>query len=159
VQLIVDDAVPGAVCAACGVKQENQALTIKRSQTPIKNLGLTLILGQGLPFVLCERCAVLVADALQNKVSRNRPPSLSCEWLTSELVSKFSVYSLDNLLDELIMETTRYVIGPLKADARRVALSLMERLATLGIARKEHRAGCEIWLEYCLCKCPWEVPS
>lgn len=158
-QLIVDDAVPGAVCSACGGKQESQPLPIDRSQTPINRQGLTLTLGQGPRHVLCERCADLVAVTLQNKLWRNQHLTLPSEELTSELVANFSEYSLNDLLDELVMVTTRYIIGPLGVDWRRVAMSLMERLATLGLARKVHWAGCEIWSAYRLCKCPWEVPS
>jgi hypothetical protein len=32
--------------------------------------------------------------------------------------------------------------------------SRLERLAALEIARKAHRAGCEIWPKYRLCDCP-----
>lgn len=136
---------PGTACAACGKRQE----------------GLILTLGQGLlegSLALCKECAERVASLIQ-KLCRNQHFSLPPHELTSELVSNFSEYSRNDLLDELIMETTRYFIGPLEADERRVAMALMERLATLGIARKVHREGCEIWPEYRLCKCPWEVPA
>ena len=116
---------PGAICTACGEKQEGEvpALTFGGS------------------FVLCAGCA----ESAANRAWRNQHASLPREELTSELVVKFSGYTLDNLLNELVMETTRYFIGPLDADERRIATALLERLATLGVARKVHHMDCEIW--------------
>jgi hypothetical protein len=79
--------------------------------------------------------------------------------LTAELAVSFTTWPLDLLLDELVDCTVRYHIGPLNADVPRIATALLERLAALGIARKVHRAGCEIWPKCRLCSCPWEVPS
>jgi hypothetical protein len=79
--------------------------------------------------------------------------------MTAEQVASFAACPHDLLLDELVMCTVRWNIGPLDADERRIATALLERLATLGIARKVHHAGCEIWPRYRLCSCPWEVPS
>ena len=139
--LIIEDAVSGATCSACGEKQECRALTF------------------GGALVLCAGCADFAATAIQNKLWRNQHDSLPREELTSDLVVKFSGYTLDNLLNELVMETTRYFIGPLDADERRIATALLERLAALGVARKAHRVDCEIWTKYRLCDCPWTVSS
>ena len=67
--------------------------------------------------------------------------------------------SLREMLEAMGHYRDDYTIGPLDADERRIATALLERLAALGLARKAHRAGCEIWPNYRLCKCPWEVPS
>lgn len=83
----------------------------------------------------------------------------SREEMTAQLVESFSTYPLDLLLDELVMCPVRYNLGDLAADERRVATSILERLASLGIARKEHRAGCEIWPQQRLCRCHWNVAS
>jgi uncharacterized Zn finger protein len=141
VPLNIEDSMPGATCASCGERQEGPALTLGGS------------------IVLCSVCAAFTADAIQNKLWRNQHASLSREEQTSELVVKFSTYTLDMLLNELVMETTRWFIGPLDANERRVATALLERLDTLGIARKVHCKGCEIWPNYRLCACPWVVPS
>lgn len=111
------------------------------------------------PIVLCQECGTYTATTIQNKLWQGRHVVLPREELTSELVVKFATYTRDLLLDELVMETTRYIIGPLDADERRIATALLERLAALGIARKVHYSGCEVWPKYHLCKCPWEVPS
>lgn len=81
------------------------------------------------------------------------------EEMTALLVEKFSTYPLDLLLDELVECAVRYNLGPLEGEERRIATSLLERLSTLGIARKEHRPGCEIWPQHHLCRCPWNTPS
>jgi uncharacterized Zn finger protein len=146
VQLIIEDALPGATCSTCGKKQECFAMTFGHG--PLQG-----------SLVLCWACGDFAATAIQNRLWRNRRIMPSREELTSDLVVKFSTCTLDSLLDELVMETTRYIIGPLVADERRVAIALLERLDTLGIAHKVHRPGCEIWPKYRLCDCPWRVPS
>jgi hypothetical protein len=57
------------------------------------------------------------------------------------------------------MCTVRYNLGDLIADERRIAAAILDRLAALGIAHKNHRAGCEIWTQNRICRCPWRVPS
>lgn len=79
--------------------------------------------------------------------------------LTTVMVEKFSTYPLDLLLDELVECLVRWNLGDLKGAEFRIAVAVLERLASFGIARKEHRAGCEIWPEHHLCRCPWVVPS
>lgn len=74
-------------------------------------------------------------------------------------VASLSTYPLGLLLDELVMCTVLYRIGDLAVDELRIATALLERLAALGIARKAHRVGCEIWPKYRLCECPWEVAA
>jgi uncharacterized Zn finger protein len=146
VQLIIEDALPGATCSTCGEKKECFALTF--GHDPLQG-----------SLVLCSTCGDFTAGAIKNRLWRNQHVVLPREELTSELVVKLSTYTLDNLLDELVMETTRYIIGPLDADERRVATALLERLDILGIAHKVHRAGCKIWPKYRLCDCPWTVPA
>lgn len=109
--------------------------------------------------VLCQECAPNVADAIHNKQWLLRTVTPPRDEMTPQYVVSFATYPLDFILDELVMCTVRYNIGPLNADERRIATALLERLAVLGIARKVHRGGCEIWLNYRLCKCPWEIPS
>lgn len=77
---------------------------------------------------------------------------------TALLVEKFSAHPLGSLLDELVECTVRYNVGDLASDTPRIATALLERLAALGIARKEHRVGCEIW-EHRLCRCPWSTAA
>jgi hypothetical protein len=85
--------------------------------------------------------------------------SASSSELTPIEVEAIATFPLDSLLDELVTCTVRYRLGDLAADERRIATALLERFAMLGIARKEHRGGCEIWSEQGLCRCPWSVPS
>lgn len=144
VQLPVDEALPSATCSVCGEKQGSVAL------------GLGSLQGS---LVLCSDCGGLAATAIQNKLWGNQHLSLSRAELTAELVEKFTMCASDMLLDELVTEAIRYTIGPLDADERRIAIALLERLATLGIASKAHRAGCEIWPKCRLCDCPWRIPS
>ncbi len=79
--------------------------------------------------------------------------------LTARLVESFATYPFELLLDELVMCTVRYNLGDLDGEERRIATAILERLATLGIARKEHRERCEIWTQQRLCRCPWKVAS
>jgi len=88
--------------------------------------------------------------------SKHGPPR---DELTARQVESFSTYPLDLLLDELLMCTVRYNLGDLKADERRIATAIVDRLAALGIAHKDHRPGCEIWPQNRICRCPWRVPS
>lgn len=78
---------------------------------------------------------------------------------TARMVEAFSTYPLDLLLDELVMCTVCYNLGDLEGEERRIAVAVLERLAIFGVARKAHRAGCEIWDAHRLCRCPWIVPS
>jgi hypothetical protein len=78
---------------------------------------------------------------------------------TARQVASFAAYPLHALLDELVVCAVRYNVGDLDVDERRIATALLERLAALGIARKDHRAGCEIWPKHRLCACPWVTPS
>jgi len=134
-----------AACSACGERQEQGAVAV--------------IIGE-VTTILCQACGEYTATAIQDKLSlRGSPLSISRDELTSEQVASFATYPLDLLLNELVMCTVRYTIGPLEADERRIATALLERLATLGIARKSHHAECEVWPKYRLCDCPWEVPS
>ena len=97
-----------------------------------------------------------IVDTLRSNMQRVSP---SREQMTALQVESFTTYPLELLLDELVMCTVRYNLGDIAADERRVATALLERLAALGIARKEHRAGCEIWPEHRLCRCPWSVTA
>ena len=99
---------------------------------------------------------VEVLRSLEPSASRN---ATSRDEMTSLQIESFCTYPFDLLLDELVMCTVRYNLGDLAADERRVATALLERISSLGIARKEHRAGCEIWPEHRLCRCPWSVAS
>lgn len=134
-----------AACSACGEKQEQGAVAV--------------LIGE-VTTVLCQACGNYTATAIQDKLSlRGSSVPLSREEMTSEQVTAFATCPRDVLLDELVMCTARWIIGPLDADECQIATALLERLATLGIARKSHRAGCEVWPKYRLCSCPWEVPS
>ena len=97
-----------------------------------------------------------VLRSLEPSSARDVP---SRDEMTSLQVEAFTTYPSDLLLDELVMCTVRYNLGDLAADERRVATAILERLSSLGIARKEHRAGCEIWPQHRLCRCPWSVAS
>lgn len=79
--------------------------------------------------------------------------------LTAAMVERFSTLPLGTLLDELVLCTMRWTLGDLDVEERRVAVAVLERVASFGIARKDHRAGCEVWSEHGLCRCPWVVPS
>ena len=133
-----------AACSACNEKlpQETLAVTIG-----------------AVTAVLCQACGDYAATSIQNKLWQRDKAVPSCTELTSGQVASFATYPLNLLLDELVMCTVRWHVGPLDADERRIAIALLERLAALGIARKIHRAGCEIWPKYRLCGCPWAVPS
>jgi hypothetical protein len=85
--------------------------------------------------------------------------SASSSESTPREVESIATFPLDLLLDELIECTVRYRLGDLAVDERRLATALLDRFAMLGIARKEHHAGCEIWSEQRLCRCTWSVPS
>lgn len=131
--------VTSGTCAVC---QADSVVTV--------TIGETMI-------ALCRGCGPEAARVLQNKLSLVCCSVLSRDEVTSEEVASFATYSRDQLLDELVMCTIRLHVGPLDADERRIATALFEQRATLGIARKAHRAGCEIWPKYRLCDCPWEV--
>lgn len=130
-------------CAECGA-------------TPEKTLIVTI---GTVTTALCRECGDHAATTIQDKLSILNSLVPSHDEVTSTEVSSFATYPLGLLLDELVMCTVNYHVGPLDADKRRIAVALMERLATLGIARKVHRNGCEIWPKYRLCDCPWETPS
>lgn len=116
---------------------------------------------------LCQECGNYARAPIQNNTK------LPGEALTSEQVEllfekgasllwtyprdafSFAAYPRDLLLDELVMCVMRWRSGPLDGDERQIATSLLERLATLGIARKMHHMGCEVWLRGRLCNCPW----
>ena len=121
--------------------------------------GVVVMTINATTLLLCRECAPHVADAIHNKKSLIGGSVLPREELTSLEVASCATYPLGTLLDELVMCTVRWHVGPLDADNRRIATALLERLAILGIARKVHRVGCEIWPKYQLCACPWEVPS
>jgi hypothetical protein len=133
-----------AACSACGVKQPQGCVAV--------------IIGE-VAIVLCKECGNKAESTIHNKLWQLERDVPTCDELTSEQVASFTTYPHDLLLDELVMCTVRWNIGPLDADERRIATALLERLATLGIACKKHRAGCEVWPKYRLCTCPWEVPS
>ena len=129
-------------CSACGEQQCVVAVTIGATTSK-----------------LCRECGDHAATTIQDKLSILNSSVPSHDEVTSSSVSSFATYPFDLLLDELVMCAVNYRVGPLDADKRRIATALLERLAALGIARKAHRAGCEIWPKYRLCECPWETPS
>ncbi len=131
-----------APCASCGEKQPQGGVAV--------SLGAVTI-------VLCQECGNRVGDSIHNKLWQLGRDVPTCDELTSDQVASFSTYPRDLLLDELVMSTVRWHIGPLDGDERRIAAALLERLATLGIARKVHREGCKIWPKYRLCSCPWAM--
>ena len=133
-----------AACSACGEKPKRGTVTV--------TIGAMTI-------VLCKECGDHTATTIQDKLSQLGWISLPSDATTSKLVTSFAVCPLDLFLDELVISTVRYNVGPLDADMRRIATAVLERLDALGIARKKHRAGCEIWPKYRLCNCSWEVPS
>jgi hypothetical protein len=100
-----------------------------------------------------------VVGFLRDRESAESKIGPSADELTARQVESFSTYPLAFLLDELVMCTVRYNLGDLAADERRIATAVLDRLAALGVAHKDHRAGCEIWLAHRLCRCPWRVPS
>lgn len=109
--------------------------------------------------VLCQECGNYTATTIQDKLSLCGVSVYTRDEMTSKQVASFAIYPYDLLLDELVMCTIRWNIGPFDADERRIATALLERLAALGIARKVHHAGCEVWSKYRLCSCHWEVLS
>jgi hypothetical protein len=121
--------------------------------------GVVVVTVDETTIALCQECAPNVASAIHNKEWQLRHSSASRDEVTAEEVASFATYPLGVLFDELVECTVRWHVGPLDADERRIATALLERLAVLGIARKFHRVGCEIWPKYRLCKCPWEVLS
>ena len=132
-----------APCAECGAAPERTvAVTIGAVTT-----------------VLCRECGDHATSTIQDKLSIMNSLVPSHDEVTSTEVASFATYPLPLLLDELVMCTVNYHVGPLDADRPRIATALLERLAVLGIARKVHRNGCEIWPKYRLCECPWETPS
>lgn len=135
---------PSPACSACGEEPERGTITV-----PIGKITI----------VLCQECANYAESAIHNKLWQLDQVVPTGDETTSRQVASFVTYPLDLLLDELVDCTVRWNVGPLDADERRIATALLERLATLGIARKMHRVGCEIWPKYRLCSCPWEVPS
>ncbi len=108
---------------------------------------------------LCQECGPEAERVIHDKLWQLKHDVPTRAEETAQLVASFATYPYDLLLDELVMCTVRWNIGPLDADERRIVTALLERLAALGFARKVHRDGCEIWPKYRLCKCPWEVPS
>lgn len=131
-------------CSACGKKPERGTVTVA--------LG-------ALTLTLCKECGDLTATTIQDKLVQLGWTTSPGDETTSKLVASFAICPLDLLLDELVISAVRYNVGPLDADKRRIATAVLERLDALGIARKKHRAGCEIWPKYKLCGCPWWVPS
>jgi len=100
-----------------------------------------------------------IVEVLRSLEPSSSPNVPSRDEMTALQVESFTSYPFDLLLDELVMCTVRYNLGDQAADERRVATAILERLSSLGIARKQHRAGCEIWPEHRLCRCPWSVAS
>jgi hypothetical protein len=133
-----------AACSACGEKHARGAVAVTIGEATT---------------VLCQECGKYAATAIQDKLSLNGSSVYTRDYKTSEEVASFAIYPHGLLLDELVDCTVRYHIGPHNADECRIATAILERLAALGIARKVHRAGCEVWPRYRLCNCPWEVPS
>jgi hypothetical protein len=133
-----------AACSACGEKQEEGTVAV--------TFGEVLV-------VLCQACGDHAAATIKNKQWQSDKLVLLRDEMTSELVASFATYPFDLLLDELVMCTVRWNLGPLDGDERRIVTALLERLSALGIVRKKHRAGCEIWPKYRLCRCPWEFPA
>lgn len=131
-------------CSACGEKQEQRVVAVTIGKTTT---------------MLCRECGDYAATTIQDKLSILNTSVPPHDEVTSSEIASFASYPLDLLFDELVMCTVNYHVGPLDADKRRIATALLERLAALGIARKVHRAGCEIWPKYRLCNCPWKVPS
>lgn len=129
-------------CSACGEQQRVVAVTIGATTSK-----------------LCRECGDHAATTIQDKLSILNSSVPSHDEVTSSAVASFATYPFDLLLDELVMCAVNYRVGPLDADKRRIAIALLERLAARGIARKAHRAACEIWPKYRLCDCPWETPS
>jgi hypothetical protein len=124
--------------------------------TPEKTLAVTI---GPVTAALCRECGDHAATTIQDKLSILNSLVPSHDEVTSTEVSSFATYPLWLLLDELVICTVNWHVGPLDADKRRIATALLERLAALGIARKAHRVGCEIWPQYRLCGCPWEVAA
>ena len=133
-----------AACSACGEKQEQRAVAVTIGKVTV---------------VLCKVCGDRAATVIHNKLWQADHVTPSCDEVTSRWVTSFATYPHDLLFDELVTCTVLWIMGPLDTDERRIATALLERLAALGIARKVHRAGCEVWPRYRLCDCPWEVPS
>ena len=133
-----------AACSACGQKHARGAVAVTIGEATT---------------VLCQECGKYATAAIQNKLSLHGSTTYTRDDVTTEQVVSFSTYPRDLLLDELVMCAVRWNIGPLDADEHRIATALLERLNSLGIARKAHHAGCEVWPKYRLCNCPWEVPS
>ncbi len=100
-----------------------------------------------------------IIEGLRARQASEARAPFSREEITARQVESFATYPFDLLLDELVECTVRYNLGDLDGDERRIATAILERLATLGIARKAHHSGCEIWPEHRLCKCPWSVCS
>lgn len=121
--------------------------------------GVVVVTAGDMTIALCQECAPNVANTIHNKEWQLRHSALLRDEVTANAVESFTTYPLELLLNELVECTVRWHVGPLDADERRIATALLERLAALGLACKAHRAGCEIWPNYRLCKCPWEVPS
>jgi hypothetical protein len=131
-------------CDACNEKREQRVVAMTVGATTIR---------------LCPECSGHTATTIYDKLSILNSSVPSRDDVTSRSVASFATYPHDMLLNELVQSTVRFHIGPLDADERRIATALLERLAALGIARKVHRSGCEVWPKYRLCNCPWEVPS
>lgn len=115
-----------------------------------------------------EECATIddvaaakheLREIIEDIRSRTPRDMLPRDEQTARLVESFATYPFELLLDELVMCTVRYNLGDLDGEERRIATAILERLSTLGIVRKEHREGCEIWPQRRLCRCPWKVPS
>jgi hypothetical protein len=132
-----------ATCSDCGAQAERAVAVSIDSATA----------------TLCGDCASAVVDQIQNKLSLLSRSTPTQQATTAELVANFATYPLYALLDELVMCTLRYNVGPLDADDRQVVVALLERLAAFGVAQKMHRPGCEIWAGRRLCLCTWKVPS
>lgn len=136
------DSVDGT-CSACG-EQQQRVVAVTIGATTSK---------------LCRECGDHAATTIQDKLSILDSVVLSHDEMTSSKVASFATYPLSLLFDELVGCTVNWNVGPLDADKRRIAIALQERLAALGIARKVHRVGCEIWPRCRCCDCPWETPS
>lgn len=136
--------ITGGVCSAYG--------------DPSARVEVSVTLGDATPS-LCQECARSVVSALQDKLLSLESSVLTQDEVTEQEVASFATYPLGLLLDELVMCTVLWHVGPLAADRRRIATALLERLASLGLAHKRHHPGCEGWPKYRLCSCRWEVPS
>lgn len=80
--------------------------------------------------------------------------------LTTQQVARIQTWSIDELLDELVADATRWCIGDCPIDPRAVTVALEQRLEELGVARKDHSPACTGTGGYFrTCSCRWVTPS